>query len=1134
MEFFTREERKRIFLSELHQLEEEAYISDKQFNDITRAHQQYYVDLRIAEEQSSKQNNSEKKPDVVITPKVKKEKRKLSAEEVRERNISWSLNLGVILLLIGGLFVATSTWETLENWSKSALIGVVSLLFFGISYLSKRVLKIEKTGFAFIVLGSLFLPIFLLSIGWFKLVGEYLSLTGEGKYVFGFISCFSLVPIYLTFAKRIASRLFVWFTYIVFFMGEGCVIASLGLEQDWFYFGMLLVNSITVLVFYQLKKRETLTIFTNEIIPFAQIQLVMTSLLMIVLFESPLINGVNLLISAALYLAMVYVSGRKEYHFIFSAMIVYGAYQLIEHSVFDVFGPVLYVLVAIGFLVLPKFLDDQFAWKKVFQLTSALVSGLVFLTISFESLVVKMNEPSLASCLAYLLLAIQFLYLTNVVDLKLLFTYLSPFFLLASLYEITLMLDEKFQFDPFIVAIFVIGFLQFMLFGWALKLRQLEKIRKSSRDLAIVTMGIAILVAFISAYWLELGIMFCLINVALFLSLRVDDRIVYKEFAPWLISIVTALAFASFGEEWRVSSLFYEKNLGLTMNAIFGSLAGYLSSIGWKRIKETHLSNHAYSVGLVFYSIAIVFALQLEVNQLWMRPIVLVGGIIAYLHFYYTKKYQWLPYVIGFLTLVAYFTLLHSIHLQVELPLPLQSIEYAFGGALLFIFSYVSKGKFPGISNGFAWVAHVYLPPALLFTFFFYVEMSIWSFIIAMVLYAFSTSLVSTEWKTKTFLYGTFTSLFLVIYTGLIKFTHGIDSSYSFMITSGLILCYWLMAHTNYKFRTMYYFVPFSIVGILSFMMSYPFSLTLFIMTVLYSIVLLVFLHIQKWDTVTIIPLLFIFTATMQYLQLAQLADSWKWSITAGIGITLILIGRTLYKQLFRGKEKVQFDSYTLVAFVFLASCYMFQPEYLWGNLVPGILISAALWLQKTRIPVAWSKWVTLAAGVYLLEPYYSLMYDLILPDLWRRELLVLPGLLVVIFLQRCLGENYRKLSNRIQWAMLVMISLSLIQDGLESNTVYDALILGTLSLISMLAGMFLKIKSYFFVGAGVLLVNVLLQTRPLWGNMPWWAYLLIAGSILISVASYYEWHKQKIARGESTLLTVLKQRIVNWFRQWN
>ncbi|MDR7239409.1 hypothetical protein [Neobacillus drentensis] len=88
--------------------------------------------------------------------------------------------------------------------------------------------------------------------------------------------------------------------------------------------------------------------------------------------------------------------------------------------------------------------------------------------------------------------------------------------------------------------------------------------------------------------------------------------------------------------------------------------------------------------------------------------------------------------------------------------------------------------------------------------------------------------------------------------------------------------------------------------------------------------------------------------------------------------------------------------------------------------------------------------------------------------------------------------------------------------------------------MLSLLSGMFLQIKSYFFVGAGVLLLNVFLQTRPYWGNMPWWFYLLIAGLILITVASFNEWNKQKMNKGESTFITRLKEMVIDKIKKWD
>lgn len=103
----------------------------------------------------------------------------------------------------------------------------------------------------------------------------------------------------------------------------------------------------------------------------------------------------------------------------------------------------------------------------------------------------------------------------------------------------------------------------------------------------------------------------------------------------------------------------------------------------------------------------------------------------------------------------------------------------------------------------------------------------------------------------------------------------------------------------------------------------------------------------------------------------------------------------------------------------------------------------------------------------------------------------------------------------------------------MASNTIYDALIVGTLSLASMLGGMFYQLKSFFFIGSGVLLLNVFIQTKPYWGNMPWWGYLLIAGSILITVASYNEWHKQKTSDGKQTLISIFNKKVVKRIKKW-
>ncbi|KRG09804.1 hypothetical protein ACA29_22110 [Lederbergia galactosidilytica] len=63
------------------------------------------------------------------------------------------------------------------------------------------------------------------------------------------------------------------------------------------------------------------------------------------------------------------------------------------------------------------------------------------------------------------------------------------------------------------------------------------------------------------------------------------------------------------------------------------------------------------------------------------------------------------------------------------------------------------------------------------------------------------------------------------------------------------------------------------------------------------------------------------------------------------------------------------------------------------------------------------------------------------------------------------------------------------------------------------------------------MLFNVMYQTRPYWGNMPWWGYLLIVGLLLITIASYNEWQKQRKSEGK---LGRFMKKIIARLKEWN
>src|SRR3954452_4942413 len=185
--------RRLIFKEELHLLKEKKYIDELDYHKIHNAYHLYLDDeaklQRIIDADLQQQDPVRKNPKPIKTKTIQ------TPEQIRERNISWALILGVILLFIGGLVFGTSNWSSMNNLIKVLFVSLVSIVFFASSYLAEKYLKIKKTAFAFMTLGSLFLPISIISIGFFQLFGTWFSIFGSGKYVLGFIGsllCFCL------------------------------------------------------------------------------------------------------------------------------------------------------------------------------------------------------------------------------------------------------------------------------------------------------------------------------------------------------------------------------------------------------------------------------------------------------------------------------------------------------------------------------------------------------------------------------------------------------------------------------------------------------------------------------------------------------------------------------------------------------------------------------------------------------------------------------------------------------------------------------------------------------------------------------------------------------------------------------
>jgi hypothetical protein len=1152
MEHAPKEERRRIFRNELYNLKELGYVSAAEYKSVSEAHNEYFLDLLAEERQEKELAARPKKNDsaaLEVQPAAAniqmKDKRKQppivrpkkSAEEIRERNISWSLSLGVIMLLIGGLFVATSNWETMTSLMKAGSIALVSALFYGIAYMSYKVLKIDKTAFAFVILGSLFLPIFTLSLGWFELLGSYLSFYGEGRFILGAISSSVLIPIYGFLANRLSSRLFVWFTFITLSITAAYLLKAIGLQTDGFYLGLVVFNSLLLAAYHQLKKKDVLPFFTKELALYSQANLVLSTLLMLFFYENDVFNGFNLILTAILYLSMIFVNGHKEYHFVFSAMFVYGAFQILENWRFAEGSIIGYALLGVVFLFVPKLIDDKYALKKAFQITSAVISGLAFLFITAEAMMIHTENPSYILVAAYLIISANFIYLANN-NGNMIFKYLSPIFLAAAMFEAILQTWKWLDVENISLPLYLIGFALFMLLGWLVKLRYLQVIKTSSRDVGILIMLSMILIAFFLSDWWELGLMYLLTSYAFYVMKNIDHRTLLPLIAQWAAPISLGLSAAAIGEEVRLNYSFYHDVIGIPGNFALAGVLLLAVSFGLSKIKENMLSKNTFFCGNGFYAASLFYTFTFPISNIYGGSAIWFGGILMSLLLYKVTKARMTAFISAIISLVWYLITFNSIDEKFyDFSTLLEALIIPGGGWLLLGAAALLFQKRKELAVAYSWIGHVYLAPIMTVSFIIYGEEAIISYMIAAGIYSASIPFVKKEWKVKSFLYAAFTSVFLAIHTGVNYFTETDSGHFGFLLTSMLLAVFWKLSSPIYKLRTLYYLVPISLLGVASFLAAYPYSWLLFGITIVYAAAILVMLHKVKWELAAIAPLMLIFYGTIMIIFQARLEVYWDIAILASFGILLIILGRRIFQNLWEKGGAIglkSLDAYSLVGFLFVVSVTLMYGETFWALVIHGLLLSAGLWLQRKRVHGIGVNAIQFIAGAYLLVPYYTAIDQLELPVLLEREIYVLPFVALSIFARIIFKGKNKQITSYIQWAVLIIVSLLLIQDGLESNTVYDALILGTLSLISMLAGMWLRIKAYFFVGAGVLLLNVILQTRPFWGNLPWWGYLLIAGSVLITVASFNEWNKQKGAKGEKTFIVKIKERLIMKLKNWN
>lgn len=134
---------------------------------------------------------------------IKEELKKKKEKDDRIRKNTSILITGAVLIVLAAIVFLTSTWNAIPNFVKTVVIILLVGVFLGLSKIAKKRFNLEKASNTFFYIAMAYIPICLISCSIFSLFGEFLSIYGEGRYLYlTVIAILTSIIYFINYAKR--------------------------------------------------------------------------------------------------------------------------------------------------------------------------------------------------------------------------------------------------------------------------------------------------------------------------------------------------------------------------------------------------------------------------------------------------------------------------------------------------------------------------------------------------------------------------------------------------------------------------------------------------------------------------------------------------------------------------------------------------------------------------------------------------------------------------------------------------------------------------------------------------------------------------------------------------------------------
>ncbi|MFX3672938.1 MAG: hypothetical protein ACE3JQ_00625 [Paenisporosarcina sp.] len=1142
-EKITPEEKSKIFNEELNKLKDMKYLDDFNYQKVSNA----YIDYRknIEKEKEStfvekvkvpnnmQHSKVESKPIVQNVQKVKKQK---SAEELRERNISIILMIGVMLLLFGGMILATTNWGNINNLTKVMIIFMISVFFGSMSFISYK-LKIKQTAFAFLTLSSLFIPITLVAIAYYKLLGEYLSLEGEGRALLGVFGGILALLIYFKIARYFQSKMFSILTLIIFSLTVSFALAYATPSVEVFFMLMMAFNIFILWNTENIKNNKQLSIFRDFIFQFIQFKVMIEGFIIFTLFSDNMFYSLTLIFTSFVFLILAIRFNKKMYNFAFSPIFTYGylhlMYAIIPNNIEVIFVSILPLL----FIYLSAVLEKEHPFiAKSFYFTSLTASVFAFVFINVNNYA-NSQEYNMESFISIIILMINFVFITLKIKNAIFSTVV---FFLTNVSLIYIVNEFTTSIDIFFYILFGTQlFIYTMFYLYNHKLQEKGPFfLLGAWIIPLITMiPIIIRTLIIEDDWLFKISVYVIIAFVLFITHQRELNLVVKNIirfiAPISFSIALILTFELLNQTFDA----YDQWI---VNLIF--ISYILLAIGYMlRVKYKDFLTPIMIIAPIYSIIALLNYPTNELSDMMESLVVImIIGVSALSTIYFNKKILWILVVIP--TLVLSYSLLELFNMMTLLD----NGSYLLGlGLFLSIISmFIKKWTKDGsLIFGISAAILSIVTTSVLFAFQSWMDKSIVFYFALPILSYLILFMNAQKQRTKVILSYLSLTSFIVMFWSMIEwFEISLkNNSEAFLLVSILTIILWGIGNTEWK----KVFENYLLFTVNSYIIFFPIEVYfknidyVHFFTISAGIAISIAIMIKRnWNFPLILPLLISIIFYTNYA--SGLSIYYKVVIYLVVASIMLILSKQFFKGLWSNEGALTIDWFRITAFIMVlllnGNVFSMNPMYRPMMLVEVIVALSlplyffAVWVMTTA---KIEKRIYLVCMTVLsLHPYLVFMDYINVPAFLTTEVVVIPMFIIGTLIIRRIYVS--KWSSIIELIVVGVLFLILLIDALVGNTMNDAIVIGVISISSIVLGFVMKYISYFLVGIIAILLNVYLNTKSLWGNLPWWLYLIIGGILLISLASFFEWKKQKEKSTSKEILEKNKQKFKKIFLKWN